>query len=721
MMSSSLAALLVDSAARSLLVAAVVGVGLFAFRTRNVVAQKAAWMLVLTAAVLMPWLAPWAARIPVLHSATIQLPQNLWHARPEAKPIEAHTPVAASTQVAAPLAFHPRTKSADDTSTLAPSASISRFPAPSISSGVGDSQRFLPAEPALRPAGRLNFADGLLLLYLGGCFALLLRLGFGVASALRLWRGAVPVSSDAIPETLRVRVSKSVASPITLGAGIVLPADYAEWDSEKLRIVLAHEASHVRQGDFWVQLCASLYTAAFWFSPLGWWIKRKLSDLSETISDRAALDHAASHASYAQVLLEFAALPRPIPTGVAMANHGHVISRIERLLNESSFRQAFAGGRARIAVAVLLVPVALFAATALVRVQAAQTNAPQVAAPVPPPPPADDRTGIAVPPEPETIATAPQAPAAPTAVPPVAGAPAVAPVAPETPGVPAVAPVAPDSDVVSLGGGYPLVYVKPGAFNAAMKAARDMEKQSQAFAVLAGHQSQLMALKAGGYGYGYSFGDRDSYAYVTGSGEHSVHFSGNWDHGSKEKIEKARQVAHGDFLWFERDGKSYVIDDPAALAQLKPMQDRMEDLGKQQEALGKQQEDLGRQQEELGRKQEQASVPTPDVSKELKQLSDAVAKLNAQKGGTVTSEQLAEISEKLGDLQGRIGDIEGKIGEQQGKLGEQQGRLGEQQGKLGEQQGRLGEQQGRIAREMDGKVLTIIDEYLKNGKAKQVQ
>jgi hypothetical protein len=109
---------------------------------------------------------------------------------------------------------------------------------------------------------------------------------------------------------LRIRASQRIASPVTVGSRIVLPDDYADWDTQKLRIVLAHEGSHVRQGDFYLQLCASIYTALFWFSPMGWWLKRKLSDLSETISDRAAVGHAASHASYAKVLLEFAALPR---------------------------------------------------------------------------------------------------------------------------------------------------------------------------------------------------------------------------------------------------------------------------------------------------------------------------------------------------------------------------------------------------------------------------
>jgi len=36
-------------------------------------------------------------------------------------------------------------------------------------------------------------------------------------------------------------------------------------------------------------MLAGLYAAVFWFSPLGWWLKRKLSDLGEAISDRPAL------------------------------------------------------------------------------------------------------------------------------------------------------------------------------------------------------------------------------------------------------------------------------------------------------------------------------------------------------------------------------------------------------------------------------------------------
>ena len=177
-----------------------------------------------------------------------------------------------------------------------------------------------------------------------------------------------------IPAGLPLRASSKVSSPLTIGSAILLPADYDTWDKEKVRIVLAHERSHVRQGDFYLQLLAGLYAALVWFSPLGWWLKKELADLAEAISDRAGIEEARSRTSYAQILLEFAAAPRPTALGVAMARSSSLARRIERLLNDHAFRQSFAGGR-RALFAVALVPVTLFAATAMVRVQAATHSA----------------------------------------------------------------------------------------------------------------------------------------------------------------------------------------------------------------------------------------------------------------------------------------------------------------------------------------------------------
>ncbi len=700
---STILTVVAESAARSLLLATAVGAGLLLLRTHNVPARKAAWMLVLAASFAMPLLAHWAADATWIHdNAAFLISGAPWHSSSTPLPGPAPTvPASADSFSTTPA---PNFIARED---VAPAGGASHFPAPAVSHTSMDAPAAAPSSSGGHFS--LSRSSALLILYLAGCGVFLLRIAYGLWASTSLWSTAKPVELGGDAAGLRIRCSTLIASPVTVHSGIVLPASWRGWDPEKLRIVVAHEASHVRQGDFYLQLCASIYTAIFWFSPLGWCLKRILADLAETNSDRAAVEHAASHASYAQVLLEFAALPRPIPTGVAMAHHGRIASRIERLLNESSFRQAFAGGRGRIAAAVLLVVAAAFGSTALVRVHAAGQQAPPAADPAPA--------------QATAPAAAPQAPPAQVAPPPATNtaAPAAAPAdsaaqaledddspaviqAPAAPAFPSDAPVA-----IVPRGSY--VLTLPKAHIAMARAQMALMQADKAM----GNSKRKTFFR---FGYG---NDGNTYAYVTGEGEKNIHFSGSWIDNSRDEIESARKMAHGDFLWFERDGKSYVVDDPTVLAGLKPMQDQMDALGQQQEALGKQQEELGRKQEVLGKQMEQLKVPTPDMKKELEKLKAVEEKLAAIQGKEASQEELGSLQGQLAEVQGQLGSLQGNMGGQMGELGGKMGELGGQQGKLGEQQGRLGEQQGRIGREMDGKILTIIDECLKNGKARPVK
>jgi len=708
---------LIEIALRALLLAAAVWAGLRLLRVRDVLAQKTAWGMVLAVSLLMPLLLPVIHRLGVLPaSITLALPQRL--ASPVAKTAAPKTPIAA-THRSYVASSAPRSVGLADPQASAPvSAAAEPLPLTALSTEPHSIIQTPPQPDFSRssPRSMLPALETLAFtLYLAVCGALLVRLIFGLTSALSLWRDAEPVGLAQAGD-LPLRVSRAVTSPVTVGSGVVLPADFDEWESEKLRIVLAHERSHIRQGDFYVQLLAGVYAALFWFSPLGWWLKRKLSDLGEAISDRAGLEEAASRSSYAQILLEFAGLPRPTLIGVAMARTSSLSHRIERLLNDSSFSQAFNCSRRRALVAALLVPAAFVAATSLIRVQAAG----QQTAATPPAQSSEPRTGVSSPDNltvasPDAPVIAPVAADAPVVAPPTPDAPATAgttfvrqnaaPVPPPPPAANApIPPNPPDNDddvTVGAGGSLTITHSETNTNTNTN----------------GGHSYSLRSGSGNGFRFYLRSDDEDSYALVTGPAG-SVRFNGDYHTG---EIERASRVARGKFLWFSRDGKSYVIDDPAIIASIEAMYKPMDELGRKQEELGKQQEELGKQQEALGHKQEQASVPTPDVSKEMAELNAALAKLQAKKGGTVTQDELADLQGKIGDLQGRLGDIEGKIGEEQGRIGEEQGKLGEQQGKLGEEQGRLGEEQGRIAREADHKVRSIIDESLHNGKAKPVE
>jgi hypothetical protein len=518
---------------------------------------------------------------------------------------------------------------------------------------------------------------------------------------------------------------------VTIGSGIVLPAEYVHWESRKLRMVLAHERAHVRGFDFYLQLLAGLYTALFWFSPLGWWLRRSLATLGEAMADRAGMDVAASRSDYAQIVVEFAALPRRALPGVAMACSGNLTRRVEAMLNDGLLRKAFAEGRRRARFALLLVPVALFAATALVRVPAAQaaqsswivvqstppvtgpdtasappqSKPPESATPQSAPPPdapgPDQAPAVAPNPAPAPDSApqaAPDASPAPAAVPPMPPAPADQ-FAPSEPAV-APEPPAPRNDMTIVSGDHIVSLEGP--------------QRGSRIAVQDGR-------RINGFAWQFSDDDGDSWAVVRGPGKDNFSFSGNGSGDIGAQIDKARSMTKGPFLWFSHDGKSYIIDDPATVARVEAMYKPMEELGRQQEVLGRQQEALGRQQEELGRRQEQASATVPDLSAKMAELKAALAKLQTAQGKTMTQEELAEIQEKLADLQGKLGDLQGEAGAKQGELGEQQGTLGEQQGKLGEEQGRLGAEQGRLADEAGKQVRSIIDQALRNHTAKPLQ
>jgi hypothetical protein len=700
---------LADAAVRTLLVAGIVWAGLRLLGMRNVVAQKAAWGLVLAGALLMPFAASWAARSAWFPAeATLVVPAQAWlHAAatavlPRARKEVLHSDNSMKARAQWSSAEPAAPAQADQMLATPPSAQADRFPAPAISnsyfSGTGNEPRFTPAKHYSLPLSDLAW-----LVYATVGLALLLRLFYGLGAAMGLWQSAEPVHLEPsyLAAGLRLRSSHRVSSPVTVGSGVVLPADYDEWDAEKLRIVLAHERSHVRQGDFYLQALAGLHAALFWFSPLGWWLKRKLSDLSEAISDRAGLEEAVSHASYARILLEFAALPRRTQIGVAMARTGRLSQRIERLLNENSFRQAFAGGRRRFMAVLVIVFGALFSASALIRVEAARILTQPVLAQGP-------VTGQAHP-ETATDGGPQMAPAA-----------AKAPVAPVVTQAPKPAGAAPPAPAISK--------QAPAAASAPLPPEDSADADQDPPETSTGAQctrssssyvySHSSSHSSGAHGYGYAYSsDGESYAFVSGNERHA-HFSGDLHSG---EIDKARNMAHGDFLWFSHNGKSYVVDDPQTIARIQAMYKPMEDLGRQQEELGRQQEALGQQQEELGRKQEQASVPTPDIAREMAELNAAAASLQAKKNATITVDELADLQSKIGDLQGKLGELQGEVGTKQGDLGREQGRLGAQQGRLGERQGRLGAEQGRLAREADAKIKSIIDESMKDGKAKPVQ
>ncbi len=768
--STSLLLQFANPAARSLALAVVAALCLAAFRVRSTSIRLFTWRAVLYAALAMPllgWiLPPLSIPAPTFLQQALEsmganqlrsvgenrmsgssAEQGFLYAASERRQIAAHganggeSAAAHKPQLSETLApeHAPKVLSAEVT---APSLTIAAPPtAPLIAASSAPHQTLLSS--ILSSIQWINLAAAF---YLATSFLLLARFFVGLAFTHRLLRHAqtiddprlacllaFPVHASDLASTARVAECEFISVPVTMGAlrsTILLPAAWREWDDAKLDAVLAHELSHVARRDPLTQQIALLHRAIFWFSPLAWWLNRHLADLAEQASDEAALSAGADRAHYARILLGFFEALQAAPgrvwwQGVSMAKAGQAEQRLERILSWKGSVAMHLKKSIVAAVVALSFPVIYLAASARpavfnvspLRVKLFQDQTPPPASsPKPEPRAAQAPTSVPEmtppPAEPNAQPDAAPAPAAISGT--ISGGvsgitpPAIAPVAPVPPitGVPSsAAPIA--------GPIYPRIYAPRPAIapHAAMAIVMSRGQSSGSGSSGSGSSSSGSSHSSGrGYSYRYGYDDDQRFVIVSGKTD-SFTMSGTGE--DARHVEKLRKQIPGDFIWFQRDEKSYVIRDQATVDRARKFWEPQEELGKKQEALGKQQEALGKQQEELGKKMEQVQVDVPDMTAELDKLKAKLQKLGAH----ATMEQIGDLQSEIGELQSKIGEVQSQAGEQQGKLGELQGALGEKQGQLGEQQGELGRQQGELARQATLQMKQLLDEAIKNGVA----
>src|SRR5580704_8094785 len=199
--------LLVEAALRSVFLALAVWLGLGVLKVRNVLAQKAAWGLVLAGAVAMPMVLPMAAHWSVL-PANVRVvlpadPQTLLEelqARIQAKTSPEQKPAAeaATAGEAAPQVQPPAGVSISKAAGNRAAAATER------ESSYGDAVDYVQPQPVMQtepaaphavapPRAALSLSKITLLLYLAVAGVFLIRLGCGLIAALRLWRRAKPI------------------------------------------------------------------------------------------------------------------------------------------------------------------------------------------------------------------------------------------------------------------------------------------------------------------------------------------------------------------------------------------------------------------------------------------------------------------------------------------------------------------------------------------------
>jgi beta-lactamase regulating signal transducer with metallopeptidase domain len=778
---------LIAPAVRSLLIASLAALALAALRVRSVAARLAVWTAVLYAALAMPLLGI------VLPSISLDVPsaaarfvsQRLGPVLvPRANENSAEMQAADPAPVVILRDPLPATR---DSHIRAKRERVPSY----VASVIPDSDPVAVFSPVIAPLPSVEVKRQpipwiaiLAAIYFFVAILFLARLLLGVVFSRRLVRSARPILDGDATRPLALRAceeglvappqlaeSESISVPVTLGIlrpVILFPVEWREWDAAALHAVIAHELSHVIRRDALTQRLSLLHRAIFWFSPLGWWLHRRLADAAEEASDEAALVSGADRERYAETLLGFFATLQETPQrvyweGVSMAKAGQAEKRVDRILawkGEVSMRV-----NKFLAISILLVgvPVVLFAATArpsvadtsVVKASVAITNDAQgqtanpapVLAPAMPAPPANASPSAPPVPAAPAVSSPVVAPALPLPAPqpmPVV-APKPAPAAPKPmalaapkPAPKAMAAPAPPPVPASVRVVLPKIAIPPidvhvgnvdvqskdmqqiydavndklsridlsKDFDEVQKTVelqlKQFEKDSK-FQMQFANDGRPMKLRTGDGGYS----DR----YVVVSGDAPISMSG--DSQDVEHATALRAKISGDFIWFQRDEKSYIIRDQATVNRAKEIFKPEQELGQKQQALGKQQQALGDQQRDLGKKLQTIQVQLPDMTADMQKLEAEMKQLTA--GGT--QQQLGDLQRQIGELQRKVGQVESQAGDQQRQAAEPMRALGQQQRELGDQQRALGEQQREASRQARDQMKQLLDDAIAHGTA----
>lgn len=198
-----------------------------------------------------------------------------------------------------------------------------------------------------------------LLAWMAGAALFALRLGYGLARVRWMERRATELTddewvrlTDGLSRRLRlgriVRLLREPAATVPMTWGIfhpviLLPGEADGWDSERRRVVLAHELAHVRRWDALTQWIAHVALVVYWFNPLVWMAVRKLREEREHACDDAVLEIGTAPADYADHLLtivrSLGSEPGPAPAhALAMARRSQFEGRLLAILDNAVCR-----------------------------------------------------------------------------------------------------------------------------------------------------------------------------------------------------------------------------------------------------------------------------------------------------------------------------------------------------------------------------------------------
>ena len=508
-----------------------------------------------------------------------------------------------------------------------------------------------------------------------------------------------------VQRPIQLLICNDIDSPVTAGwwkpvvmvpaaLTVRLPPDYIE-------ALLAHELAHIKRHDYLVNLLQSFIEAVLFFHPAVWWLSKQIRIERENIADDLAAEVLGEPRQLAVALAALDEFQFAGPLLAPAAHGGNLMSRIQRLMKPT--QHVLGWKMSALLIGLAMACITVYAHDKPSKAGKAHTTALMSVANV------DAVNAIN---EAAEVMAADAETAASDADTAAADAETAADDA-ETAAADAETAIS-DADTVA-------------ADNAAAAADEvdDADNNGVTINGLSRHET---------------------YAVVT-AGKEGMMISGNWS--DIAAVKKARKTIAGDFLWFRRDGKPYIVQDPALISNVKAAWQDSEKLGIQMDALSAKMEVHGKVMEGISSKMEAVSHVGEGRNEVMEKTARDMETLGKQQEAigrqmTTIGERLATAKsnqereaidrdmriqhEKMAVLDMQMEELAALMEQHSAKLEndlkplEALSREMEVASKpmqsLGQQMSVLGKQQEVLSKEADQKVLGVINDSLKNGQAR---
>lgn len=218
--------------------------------------------------------------------------------------------------------------------------------------------RVVARADAQPPAGPWRVAEWLFGIWAVGALGGLAVLLAGFARLARIASAARPITAGpwaerceemrrdyGLPRPVLLLRSAHPSLLVTWGIRrpkILLPAGAARWTDDRVRLVLAHELSHIRRTDWLVHVFAEMLRTIYWFNPVVWIACRRLREEAEQACDDDVLNGGVDGASYASHLVNIARelqLPRTAVPAPSIARVSNLERRVRAMLNAHADRR----------------------------------------------------------------------------------------------------------------------------------------------------------------------------------------------------------------------------------------------------------------------------------------------------------------------------------------------------------------------------------------------